>query len=292
MHRAGLLPYLLLAPYLLLFVTFVVVPMGYGLWISLHRWNALLPDRPWVGLENYLDLLRPGTATSGEFWASMRATGIFTVLAVPSLVAASLLVALLLNERVRGRAVFRAIFFAPFVLGVAVVGTMWQYLTDTRLGIVNAALGGLGLPDDIPWTSGQPWVWVTLVGVTVWWTLGFDAVILLAGLQNIDSALYDAAAVDGAGRWQRFRHVTLPGLRPVLVLVTTLTIVAAVNVFGQVVLITGGGPGTDTRTVIMYIANEGLANFRLGSAAAMSYVLFVVVALLSLLNLRFQRTTD
>jgi multiple sugar transport system permease protein len=131
-----------------------------------------------------------------------------------------------------------------------------------------------------------------LVGVTVWWTLGFNAVIYLAGLQDIDPALYDAAKVDGANRWQRFWHVTLPGLRPVLLFVITITILASANMFGQSYLITEGAPGEATQTAVMYIAEEGLRNYRMGSAAAMSYVLAFFLVVISILNFVFLRRKE
>jgi multiple sugar transport system permease protein len=131
-----------------------------------------------------------------------------------------------------------------------------------------------------------------LVGVTVWWTLGFNAVIYLAGLQDIDPALYDAAKVDGANRWQRFWHVTLPGLRPVLLFVITITILASANMFGQSYLITEGAPGEATQTAVMYIAEEGLRNYRMGSAAAMSYVLALFLIVISVLNFAFLRRKE
>src|SRR4051794_12580716 len=174
-------------------------------------------------------------------------------------------------------------FFAPYVIGVAVIGVVWRLLLDPNIGIVNHLLGTIGLPDDTGWTTALPWAWVSLIGMTVWWTLGFNAVIYLAGLQDIDRQLYDAAKVDGAGRWHQFRHVTLPGLRRVSVFVLTVTILASANMFGQAYLVTQGAPGNQTRTAIMYIAEEGFRNFRLGSAAAMSYVLSLFLMALSAL---------
>ena len=279
-----LTPYLFMAPYLVLFGIFIVFPIFYGLWISLHNWDYLLPGKPWVGLQNYVDLFTPGSVTFEPFWKSMEATGKFTLYSVPLLVVIPLLVALILNQRFLGRNFFRTMYFAPYVLGVAVIGILWRYLLDTNVGLVNYYLGQLGLPDDIPWTNELPWAWIALVGSTVWWTLGFNAVIYLAGLQDIDPALYDAAKVDGANRWRRFLHVTLPGLRPILLFVITVTILASANVFGQAYLITEGAPGDETQTAIMYIAQEGLRNFKMGSAAAMSYVLALFLAVISIAN--------
>jgi multiple sugar transport system permease protein len=157
--------------------------------------------------------------------------------------------------------------------------------------VINFVAGKLGLPDTTPWTTAMPWAWVSLVGMTVWWTLGFNAIIYLAGLQEIDRALYDAAKIDGANAWQRFRNVTLPGLRPVTFFILTVTILASANVFGQAYLVTQGAPGNQTRTAIMYIAEEGFRNFRLGSAAAMSYVLAVFLMALSVAVLLLSRRT-
>ena len=274
-------PWLFLAPYLILFLLFVGIPIVYGLWMSLHNWNQYLDDKPWVGLQNYAELFTPGSAKAVPFWRSMLATGIFTVLSVPILVVLPLFVAMLLNKRFAGRTVFRAVFFAPYVLGVAVVGLLFRFMLDPSIGVVNYVLGKIGLPGDTAWTTSEPWVWVSLVVMTVWWTLGFNTIIYLAGLQDIDRQLYDAAAVDGAGRWARFRNVTLPGLRPVTAFVITVTLLASANMFGQAYLTTQGAPAEKTRTAIMFIAEEGFQDFHLGSAAAMSYVLAVFLMALS-----------
>jgi multiple sugar transport system permease protein len=192
-------------------------------------------------------------------------------------------VAILLNQKFPGRDFFRAAFFAPYVLGVAVIGILWRFLLDPNIGLVNHYLGKIGI-DNIPWTTETPWVWAALVGPTVWWTLGFNCVIYLAGLQDIPRELYEAAKVDGANAWHQFRNVTLPGLRPVLVLITTLTILASANVFGQPYLITQGRPGIETRTAIMYIGQEGLRDFRMGNAAAASFILTLALMLISVIT--------
>ena len=287
--RRTLTAYLFLAPFLVIFVVFVVFPAVYGLWISLHVWNPLLDDHPFVGLQNFFDLFTPGSLTFEDFWESMGATGIFVVASVPFLLAIPLGIAVLLNRKIKGGSVFRGIFFAPYVLGVAVVSVLWRYLLDPQLGVVNAVLGLLGLPSDIPWTVDVPWAWISLVGITVWWTLGLNTVILLAGLKGISPDLYEAAALDGAGAVRKFTSVTLPGLRPVMTFVVTVTLLASANMFGQAFLITQGGPGTQTRTAIMYIANQGLVQNQMGAATAMSYVLFAFLAIISVLNFRLQR---
>ncbi len=281
-RRAGpLTPYLFLLPFLVLFVGFILVPAVFGFWISLHDYNYLLPGKPWVGFGNYTDLFTPGSRDSADFWHSMRATGIFTIFSVPLLLACPLGVALLLNRRFRGRSFFRAVFFAPYVLGVAVVGVLFRFVLDPNIGLLNSYLGHA-----IPWTTDVPWAWISLVGMTVWWTLGFNAVIYLAGLQEIPTQLYEAAKVDGASAWDEFRDVALPGHRPVMMFVLTVTILASANMFGQSFLVTKGAPGTTTRTAVMFIAQTGLGSNRQGVAAAMSYVLALILMVVSVLNIR------
>jgi multiple sugar transport system permease protein len=264
-----------------LFTVFVLVPVVLGVWISLHTWDFTIPRKPWNGIGNYRDLFDSQSVVGPDFLRAMKATGIFTLFSVPLLVVIPLAVALLMNARFRGRNLFRAIYFAPYVLGVAVIGVLWRYILDNNVGLLNHYLGFFGLPDDIAWTTSTPAAWVALVGVTVWWTLGFNAVIYLAGLQDIAPELYEAAKIDGANGWQRFRNVTLPGLRPVLMFVIVTTIIASANMFGQSYLITQGAPGNETRTGIMFIAETGLKNFDMGAAAAMSFVLTLCLLVLS-----------
>jgi multiple sugar transport system permease protein len=284
-------PYLFLAPFLVLFVGFVVLPAVYGIWVSLHDYNYLLPGKPWVGLDNYTSLFDSSSRDASNFWSSMRATAIFTVLSVPFLLVLPLGLAVLLNRAFPGRTFFRAVFFTPYVLGVAVVGVLFRFILEPTIGIVNYYLGVLHLPQPA-WTTSTPWVWVTLVGMTVWWTVGFNAIIYLAGLQDISADLYEAADVDGASKWQQFRYVTLPGLRPVMLFVLTVTILASANMFGQAYITTQGAPSNETRTAIMYIAQTGLREFRQGSAAAMGYILTAALILISLLNFRLFRTEE
>lgn len=282
-------PYLFLLPYAVLFLGFVGIPAVYGFWISLHDYDYLLPHQPWVGFKNYTTLFQSGSRDGADFWQSMRATLIFTVTSVPLLVVLPLGVAVLLNRKFPGRTFFRAVFFTPFVLGVAVVGVLFRYLLDPNIGVINHYLHDFGIDHNIPWTTQLPWAWISLVGMTVWWTLGFNSIIYLAGLQDISPDLYDAAAIDGAGPWQRFRSVTLPGLRPVMLFVTTVTILASANMFGQSLLMTNGAPANETRTAVFYISQVGLRQYRQGAAAAMSYIFAIVLVIVSLINFRLFR---
>ena len=281
-HRAST-PYLLCLPYLLLLVTFVLGPAIFGIWVSLHDWDFMLPNKPFIGLQNYLDLLDPSSVTYELFWKGMRATAIFVVASVPFLVVIPLLVAILLNRTFPARTFFRAMIFAPFVLGIAVIGVLFNYLLDAQFGLINWMLGLVGI-GPIGWIQTQPWAWISLVGMTVWWTLGFNTVIYLAGLGTIPGDQYEAAELDGAGAWGKFRYVTLPGLRTVLVFIITTTILASANMFGQSYLVTKGGPADSTRTAIMVMTEIGLRQFKMGAASAMSYVLALFLAVISIIN--------
>jgi multiple sugar transport system permease protein len=281
-HRAST-PYLLCLPYLLLLVTFVLGPAIFGIWVSLHDWDFMLPNKPFIGLQNYQDLLDPGSVTYELFWKGMRATAIFVVASVPFLVVIPLLVAILLNRTFPARTFFRAMIFAPFVLGIAVIGVLFNYLLDAQFGLINWMLGLVGI-GPIGWIQTQPWAWISLVGMTVWWTLGFNTVIYLAGLGTIPGDQYEAAELDGAGAWGKFRYVTLPGLRTVLVFIITTTILASANMFGQSYLVTKGGPADSTRTAIMVMTEIGLRQFKMGAASAMSYVLALFLAVISIIT--------
>jgi multiple sugar transport system permease protein len=202
------------------------------LYISLHDWDFMLPEKPFIGLQNYADLFDSQSVIYEQFWHGMRATAIFTLFSVPFLVLCPLLIAMLLNRKFKFRGLFRAMIFAPFVLGIAVVGVLWNFLLDTQYGLINFVLGLVGIPA-VAWTQTQPAAWVSLVMMTVWWTLGFNTVIYLAGLQDIPAEQYEAAELDGAGAWGAFTAITVPGLRNVLVFIVTTTFLASANMFGQ-----------------------------------------------------------
>jgi len=287
-HYRPVTPYLFVAPFVILLLTFLVFPAIFGVWMSLHNWDFMLPGKPWVGLQNYTDLFDSASVIFHPFWNGMKNTFLFVLISVPFLVTIPLLLSLLLNKKFPGRTFFRAIIFTPFVLGVAVVGVLFGYLFDPEVGLVNGLLSAFGI-GKIAWLTSQPQAWITILICTVWWTIGFNAVIFLAGLQSLPEELYEAAELDGAGRWGKFRHITVPGLRNVFIFVLTTTILASANLFGQPYLLTHGGPGDSTTTAIMAMTNEGLRGFRMGTAAAMSYMLALVLALVSIANFLLMR---
>jgi multiple sugar transport system permease protein len=286
--------YLFILPHLLLFAVFIGYPFFSGLVISLFRYDYLQPQaNVFVGLKNYIDLFVPGSLEFQVFWNALGNTIEFVIYSVPLLVLIPLALAVLLNTKLPGRNVFRAIYFAPWVLSVAVVGLLWFWIFQSEGGLINYYLTALHLPAP-SWLNTLPGAWIAIVVATVWWTMGFNMIIFLAALQDIPNELHEAAAVDGANKWQTFLQVTLPLLQPVLLFIITITIIASFNLFGQPFLMTNGGPaqsngGGATEPIMLRIYLEGFVRHFVGSAAAMSFVVALIMIAVSYINFRVFR---
>jgi multiple sugar transport system permease protein len=265
-----------LAPFVALYLLFVIGPALYGLLMSFFHTSLVKPGLSgFAGFSNYAEALR-----SSDFWSSLWHTMWFTVLTTPPLVALALVFALLAGRVARGRWFFRLAFFAPYILPSAVVALIWLWLYTPGLGLFEVALGKIGItaPD---WLGNPNFAMVSLAITTIWWTLGFNFVLYLAGLQEIPRELYEAAAIDGAGPWQQIRLITIPLLGRTTTLVAVLQVIASLKVFDQMYLITLGGPNFRTRSILEYVYDEGFTNYRVGYAAAVSMLFFVVVLVVS-----------
>ncbi|MBK9745529.1 MAG: sugar ABC transporter permease [Chloroflexi bacterium] len=291
------MPYLFVLPHLIFFLIFAGFPFGLGLVISLFEYDILRPTATrFVGLGNYTNLFTPGTVEYPVFWNSLINTGEFVVLSVPLLIVIPLFLAMLLNANLPGKNIYRAIYFAPWVLSSAVVGLLGFWVFQSQGGLLNYYLRALGL-DQPRWLSTMPWAWYAILIVTVWWTSGFNMIIILAALQNIPVALYEAASIDGATWWQRFRFITIPQLRPVLVFIIIITIIAWFTLFAQPLFMTGGGPaqsggGGSTEPIMLRIYTESFVRNRMGSGAAMSFVVATIMIVISYFNFRLFRTRE
>jgi multiple sugar transport system permease protein len=180
------------------------------------------------------------------------------------------------------------VYFAPWTLGIAVVGLLWWWIMNSSFGLFTTTLQSLGIASP-QWLTQNPWAWISILVATLWWTVGFNTIVLLAGLQGISPDLYEAATVDGANRRQQFLYITVPVLRPVLLLVTTLQIIASFNLVGQPQIMTGGGPGNETRSVLQYVWETGFTTgggFQLGQAAAMALIVAALMLVVSIVNFR------
>lgn len=229
-----------------------------------------------------------GRWNDARFWAALQHTVEFTVVSTPLLVGLGLAMALLVNRPGRASAMYRTAFFLPYVLPVSVVTLIWIYLLDPNRGLVASVTERLGL-GSIDFLNSATLALPAVILTTVWWTVGFNLVLFLAGLQDIDPAQYEAARLDGAGRWSSFVHVTLPGLRRTTVLVLITQVVASFQVFGQIYLMTKGGPGDSSLVLIQNIYETGIRDADLGYASAQSLVLLVIILLVSLAQLRLLR---
>ncbi len=226
-----------------------------------------------------------------QFWASFGNTLLFVLMSTPVIVGLGLGLALALNRQGRLVGVLRTLFFAPYVLSVAVLTLIWAFLLNPQLGLIGSGFEAVGL-EPINWLNSTTWAMPAIVITTAWWTVGFNVVLFLAGLQDIDPVQYEAAAVDGASTWAKFRYITLPGLQRTTLLVVILQVIASFQIFGQVFIMTRGGPNGATRVAIQHIFESGFRDFELGYASAMSVFLFVVMVGVSALQFRFMQGED
>ena len=281
-------PYLFIAPHFILFLAFVGWPFIFGVFISLHNYNFARAAKPFVGVQNYVNLFNPSSVYFDPFWKTLWNTLIFVITSVPMLVIVALALAALLNGRFRGRNFFRGIYFAPWALSVAVVGLLWVWIFQgaDAGGLISTWMEGIGLTPP-RWLTSNPPAWITILVATLWWTIGFNTIIFLAGMQAISVDLYEAASIDGASKWQQFWAITIPSLRPILLLVVTLQVIASFNLVGQPQIITGGGPSSETSPVLLYIFNIGFrGRFELGQAAAMAFLVALIMVVVSIINFR------
>lgn len=226
-----------------------------------------------------------------QFWLAFGNTIAFVLMSTPLIVGVGLALALALNRPGRWVGLLRTLFFAPYVLSVAVLTLIWAFLLNPQLGLIGALTSWLG-QEPISWLTSTTLAMPSIVVTTLWWTVGFNVVLFLAGLQDIDQSLYDAAAIDGAGSLSRFRNITVPGLARTTLLVLVLQIIASFQIFGQVFIMTRGGPNGATRVSIQHIYEAGFRDFELGYASAMSVFLFLVMIAVSALQFRFQRRAE
>ncbi|MEV4706874.1 sugar ABC transporter permease [Actinoplanes sp. NPDC049316] len=261
-----------LTPFLLLYLLFIIGPALYGLLMSFFDTSAVKPGlSSFAGFGNYAEALR-----SGDFWSSLWHTIWFTILTTPPLIIIAFVLALLADRVKRGRWFFRLAFFAPYILPSAVVALIWIWLYTPGLGLIETALGKIGITAPV-WLGDPDWAMPSLALTTLWWTLGFNFVLYLAGLQEINRDLYEAAAMDGASPWQQIRSITIPMLGRTTTLVAVLQVIASLKVFDQMYLMTSGGPNFATRSILQYVYDEGFTNFRIGYASAVSMLFFLVV---------------
>jgi ABC-type sugar transport system permease subunit len=278
--REAITAWSFVSPSLALLLIFTAAPLLFALYLSFHGWNLLEPAKPFVGLRHYLEL-----AGDSLFWNAAKNTAVYS-LYVPISMACALGVALLLNRRIKGVALLRAIFFLPYITSFVAISIVWQWMYDPDFGLFNWVLGMVGL-GPFPWLNSPSTALLALIILAVWIHIGFQMIIFLAGLQAIPNELYEAATIDGAGSWRRFWKITLPLLRPTTFFVLVTSIIGSFQVFTFVYVMTEGGPLHATDVIVYHIYQNAWQFLRMGYASAMSWVLFAVIFLITLLQFRF-----
>jgi len=278
-------------PALLIITVFFFVPVLAALIVSLTDFDlyalADIRNLRFVGLGNYRHLLH-----APDFWRAVANTGYFVAVGVPLSLAASLASALLVNSRLAYLAAFfRTAFFAPVVTTLVAVAVVWRYLLHTRYGLLNYALAHIGI-HPIDWLGDPHWALPAIILFAVWKNFGYNMVIFLAALQSIPADLYEAARLDGASLWQEFRRITLPMLRPTLLLVSILTVAGYFQLFAEPYVMTQGGPLQSTVSVLYFMYEEGFKWWNLGSASAVAFLLFLMILAVTALQLRLARDAE
>jgi multiple sugar transport system permease protein len=275
--------YLFLAPSVLQFVVLLVFPVIFSFYISFHEWNIIEPETPFVGLDNYARLLG-----DRRVHQAIVNTIYYTVVSVPLTLFCGLLVALLLNNQIRGRGLFRAMYYLPGVTSAVAVAVVWKWIFNGDFGLINYYLIQFGLiSEPIRWLTDPNLAMPAVIIVSIWGGVGGCMIIYLAGLQAIPEEIYDAARVDGASPVRTLFSITIPLLGPATFFLLITSIIGAFQQFGLPYLLTAGGPVGRTTTIAYYLYTSAFKNFEMGYAAAMSYVLFAMIFVFTLLHMRF-----
>jgi multiple sugar transport system permease protein len=277
--------YLFLAPSLIQFFVFTAFSVVFSFYLSFHEWNILEPAKPYVGLDNYQRLIE-----DERFQRATINTAYYTAASVPLTVILGLLIALLLNQQLRGRAFFRTLFYIPVITPLVIASIVWKWVYQGDYGLLNYYLMKINLIDEpLLWLADKNLAMPAVIIMSVWKTVGFAIVVYLAGLQAIPEDYYDAAKLDGAGTMRRFRDITLPLLSATTIFVVIIQVLGSFQVFTQIFVMTSGGPLRRTTTIVYHVYETAFKNFDMGYAAAMAFAMFAMMFIFTLFQMRFLR---
>lgn len=277
--------YLWIAPSLLIVFLLTTLPSIYTISVSFRDWSLLSADKPFIGLDNYQYMLK-----DEGLWNGLKLSVQYLVVIVPSIIFLGMLMALLLNQSSRFRGLYRSLLLLPWVLSMVVVGLNMRWIFDEQTGLINFVLNSIGIKS-LPWLSSGSLAFIVLGIAQVWRLAPFAMVIILAGLQSIPEEINDAARVDGASNWQRFWSITLPLLKPVVLVLIVILSLATFNMVDLIVVMTAGGPGTSTKLVSYFMYEEGFVFLKFGYAASIAMVLLVVNVVLTIFYIRLIRSS-
>lgn len=277
---------LFLAPFMVLYIWFWIYPIIQGFITSLTT-GSYGVEQNFVGLSNYAYML-----TDNKFWVSFGNTLYFILISTPTIVVLGLIMALIVNSKLKGTTILRSAFFMPYMLSISVVGSIWVFILQSRTGLLAETFQLFGYTMEISWFGSWGMGWLSILIATLWWTVGFNMILFLAGLQEIPEEIYEAADIDGASSWEKFRYITFPSLRGVTALVILLQTIASFKLFGQTFLITNGGPGISTTPLVHYIYQVAFRQWDMGYASAISFVLFLVISLIAFIQYKVLMKKD
>lgn len=276
-----LIAFLFLLPAIVIMSIFIIWPIIHVIYLSLHSWGMFGSDPAFIGLLNFKSLLQ-----DSQFWNSIKNTVIFVGSVVPIGITISLLLALLVNSKIRGLSIYRPILFLPVVISLAAASVSWKGLYHPMQGWLNYFLDAFGI-GKIPFLTSADWALPSIIIMSIWKRVGFNMLLFLAGLQGIPERLYEAADIDGANSWQKFKSITLPMLMPTTFFVLIITIIRSFQVFTQIHSMTQGGPMGSTDVIVFRIFREAFINYRMGYASSMAIVLFIIILIITIIQFKF-----
>ncbi|GAA3402058.1 MULTISPECIES: carbohydrate ABC transporter permease [Pseudarthrobacter] len=285
-RRNTLIGWTFILPNFLGFLAFTLIPVTAAFALSFMEWTSFTAPR-WVGLENFQRMFQSDT-----FWVALRNTVVYALGHVPLTMALALVLALLLNRKLKGIGFFRVAIFFPYITSLVAVAVVWNMLFSPDNGPINQFLNVIGIAETPGWTSSSDWAMPAVIITSVWRDMGYYMILYLAGLQAIPTELYEAAEVDGASPWQRFWNVTIPSLRPTTFFVVVMLTVSSFKVFDLIVVMTNGGPGRATTVLSQLIYQEGIGEGKFGYSSAISLVLFVIVLTVTVLQFKIQQRRE
>lgn len=283
--RSARIGWLFVAPATAHLLLFALIPIGYALWLSFHDWNLLKESRPFVGLQNYSE-----TLSDSSFWNAMWNSARYAIVGVPLGMIVALAVALLVNQKIGGMAVFRTLFYLPAISSGVAISMLWIYVFLPESGLINTMVKMFGFEGKTDFLNEVPFAMWALVFMSIWTGLGPRMVLFLAGLVGIDPSLYEAAELDGATRWRSFWRVTLPMLTPTTLFVLVTSSISAFQVFTPIYMMTKGGPMDSTDVVGYHIYNEAWRRFHVGSASAQSFLLLLAILIVAVVQYRLMKS--
>ncbi|RPI33880.1 MAG: sugar ABC transporter permease [Chloroflexota bacterium] len=275
--------YLFLSPWFILFMIFTVFSVSFSLYLSFHEWNIIEPDKQFIGLENYIRLFK-----DERFYQALWNTLLFTGFGVPLGLASGLIVALLLNTKVRGQGIFRTLFYIPVITPLVVSSVIWKWIYQGDYGLLNYYMLKFGLiKEKLLWLADPDLAMPSLIIMGIWMGTGGTMVLYLAGLQGIPEELYDSAKVDGANGLQRLMFVTIPLLAPTTFYILITSVIGSFQSFAHIYIMTNGGPLRRTTVIGFYLYETGFKHYEMGYASAMAYILFAIVFILTIVQMKF-----